>query len=43
LAKLGGALTTHELVALNKLVDKEKKDPDEVAANWAADHGPTKK
>jgi len=43
LAKLGVALTTHELARLNKLVDKEKKDPDEVAANWAADHGLTKK
>ena len=43
LAKLGVALTTHELARLNKLVDKDKKDPDEVAANWAADHGLTKK
>ncbi|WP_055557664.1 ABC transporter substrate-binding protein [Streptomyces sp. NBRC 110028] len=42
LAELGIALTTHELARLNKLVDKEKKDPDEVAARWSADHGLTK-
>lgn len=39
LARLGGALTTEELAKLNKLVDVEKKDPDEVAADWAKRNG----
>lgn len=39
LARLGGALTTHELAKLNKLVSVDKKDPDNVAAQWSKDHG----
>ncbi|MET7936603.1 ABC transporter substrate-binding protein [Streptomyces sp. NPDC005322] len=43
LARLGGALTTHELAKLNKLVSVDKKDPDDVAAQWSKDHGIAKK
>ncbi|GHJ27738.1 glycine/betaine ABC transporter substrate-binding protein [Streptomyces hygroscopicus subsp. sporocinereus] len=43
LARLGGALTTRELARLNKLVSNDKKDPDEVAADWAKDHGLAKR
>ena len=43
LARLGGALTTEELTELNRLVDKDKKDPEDVANDWAARHGLTKK
>ncbi|MCG0287528.1 ABC transporter substrate-binding protein [Streptomyces sp. PSAA01] len=43
LARLGGALTTQELARLNKLVSNDKKDPDRVAADWAAKNGLTKK
>ncbi|QIY71492.1 ABC transporter substrate-binding protein [Streptomyces sp. RLB1-33] len=34
LATLGNALTSEELTKLNRLVDKEKKDPDAVANAW---------
>lgn len=34
LATLGNVLTSEELTDLNRLVDKEKKDPDEVAEAW---------
>ncbi|MEC4017347.1 ABC transporter substrate-binding protein [Streptomyces sp. H27-D2] len=43
LARLGSVLTTDELARLDALVDKDKKDPDRVAAAWAAEHGLTKK
>jgi osmoprotectant transport system substrate-binding protein len=43
LARLGNALTTGHLTELNRQVDKDKKDPDDVAAAWAAGHGLTKK
>ncbi|MFI6948104.1 ABC transporter substrate-binding protein [Streptomyces sp. NPDC050422] len=39
LARLGGMLTTEDLTELNRLVDKDKKDPDDVANDWAAQHG----
>ncbi|HEV7627278.1 MAG TPA: ABC transporter substrate-binding protein [Streptomyces sp.] len=42
LARLGALLTTGELSELNKRVDVDRKDPDEVAADWAAKHGLTK-
>ncbi|WP_434590574.1 ABC transporter substrate-binding protein [Streptomyces sp. A5-4] len=38
LARLGSALTTEDLTELNRLVDKDKKDPEDVAADWAAAH-----
>ncbi|MFE1171696.1 ABC transporter substrate-binding protein [Streptomyces sp. NPDC058773] len=34
LARLGNTLTTPQLTELNRLVDKEKRDPDRVAAAW---------
>jgi len=34
LASLGNVLTSEELTELNRLVDNEKKDPDEVAESW---------
>ncbi|MEV6795054.1 ABC transporter substrate-binding protein [Streptomyces sp. NPDC051320] len=34
LARLGNVLTTAELTELNRLVDKEKQDPDRVAEAW---------
>lgn len=34
LARLGNVLTTSELTAMNRLVDKEKQDPDRVADAW---------
>ncbi|MFJ6852144.1 ABC transporter substrate-binding protein [Streptomyces sp. NPDC091271] len=43
LARLGGALTTEDLTELNRLVDKDKKDPEDVAHDWAAEHGIKKK
>ncbi|MEU0304491.1 ABC transporter substrate-binding protein [Streptomyces sp. NPDC006175] len=43
LARLGSALTTEDLTELNRLVDKDKKDPEDVAADWAAAHGIKKK
>uniref|UniRef100_A0AAU3H6S7 ABC transporter substrate-binding protein n=1 Tax=Streptomyces sp. NBC_01401 TaxID=2903854 RepID=A0AAU3H6S7_9ACTN len=39
LARLGNALTTKDLTELNRLVDKDKKDPEDVAHDWAARHG----
>ncbi|MET7369114.1 ABC transporter substrate-binding protein [Streptomyces sp. NPDC005566] len=39
LARLGNALTTEDLTELNRLVDKDKKDPEDVANDWAAQHG----
>ncbi|WP_371791968.1 ABC transporter substrate-binding protein [Streptomyces sp. NBC_01471] len=38
LALLGNALTTEELTKLNRLVDKDKKDPDRVADAWLKQH-----
>ncbi|WP_435244661.1 ABC transporter substrate-binding protein [Streptomyces sioyaensis] len=38
LARLGNALTTPDLTELNRLVDKEKQDPDRVAAAWLKKH-----
>ncbi|MET7858296.1 ABC transporter substrate-binding protein [Streptomyces sp. NPDC005318] len=43
LARLGATLTTKDLTELNRLVDKDKKDPEDVARDWAAAHGLTKK
>ncbi|MFE0137063.1 ABC transporter substrate-binding protein [Streptomyces sp. NPDC059037] len=43
LARLGSVLTTRQLTELNRLVDKDKKDPEDVANDWAARHGLTKK
>ncbi|MCX5343103.1 ABC transporter substrate-binding protein [Streptomyces atratus] len=43
LARLGAALTTEDLTALNRLVDKDKKDPEDVAHDWAKQHGLVKK
>ncbi|MFI6726142.1 ABC transporter substrate-binding protein [Streptomyces sp. R-74717] len=43
LARLGAALTTEDLTALNRLVDKDKKDPEDVAHDWAKQHGIVKK
>ncbi|MEU6993300.1 ABC transporter substrate-binding protein [Streptomyces sp. NPDC046465] len=42
LARLGALLTTEQLTELNRLVDKDKKDPEDVAADWAERHGLTK-
>ncbi|MGN5634477.1 ABC transporter substrate-binding protein [Streptomyces sp. AC154] len=39
LGRLGNALTTEDLTELNRLVDKDKKDPEDVAGDWAARHG----
>ena len=33
------ALTTEELTKLNKLVDVDKQDPDQVAADWLKSKG----
>ncbi|NDZ78599.1 ABC transporter substrate-binding protein [Streptomyces sp. SID10853] len=38
LALLGNTLTTDELTKLNRLVDKDKKDPDRVADAWLKQH-----
>ncbi|MEU9011418.1 ABC transporter substrate-binding protein [Streptomyces sp. NPDC048479] len=43
LARLGAVLTTEQLTELNRLVDKDKKDPEDVANDWAKQHGLTKK
>lgn len=43
LARLGDALTTEDLTELNRKVDKDKKDPEDVANSWAADHGLARK
>ncbi len=39
LARLGAVLTTEDLTELNRLVDKDRKDPEDVANDWAAEHG----
>ncbi|MFJ9470355.1 ABC transporter substrate-binding protein [Streptomyces caniferus] len=38
LARLGNTLTTAHLTELNRLVDKEKQDPDRVADAWLKKH-----
>ncbi|MFG2399500.1 ABC transporter substrate-binding protein [Streptomyces lydicus] len=38
LAELGNALTTDDLTRLNRLVDKDKQDPDRVANAWLKKH-----
>ncbi|REK91466.1 ABC transporter substrate-binding protein [Streptomyces inhibens] len=38
LARLGNTLTTPQLTELNRLVDKEKRDPDRVADAWLKKH-----
>lgn len=43
LARLGALLTTEQLTELNRLVDKDKKDPEDVANDWASRHGLTEK
>lgn len=43
LARLGALLTTAQLTELNRLVDKDKKDPEDVADDWASRHGLTEK
>ncbi|MFG3032290.1 ABC transporter substrate-binding protein [Streptomyces sp. NPDC048253] len=43
LAKLGNVLTTAQLTELNRQVDKDKKDPEDVANAYAKQHGLTKK
>lgn len=43
LARLGNALTTKDLTELNRLVDKDRKDPEDVANDWATKHGIKKK
>ncbi|MEB8340950.1 ABC transporter substrate-binding protein [Streptomyces endophyticus] len=43
LARLGNALTTEDLTELNRLVDKDKKDPEDVANDYARRHGISKK
>ncbi|MFD7894401.1 ABC transporter substrate-binding protein [Streptomyces sp. NPDC059743] len=42
LARLGNTLTTEALTELNRQVDKDKKDPDDVAHTWATTQGLTK-
>ncbi|MEU9450720.1 ABC transporter substrate-binding protein [Streptomyces sp. NPDC048277] len=39
LARLGNVLTTEQLTQLNSLVDNDKKDPEDVAAAYAKQHG----
>ncbi|MFD6416429.1 ABC transporter substrate-binding protein [Streptomyces sp. NPDC060194] len=39
LARLGSALTTDDLTELNRLVDQDKKDPDQVAEDWLRKKG----
>ncbi len=39
LARLGAVLTTEQLTELNRQVDKDKKDPEDVANAWAKQHG----
>ncbi|MER5181732.1 ABC transporter substrate-binding protein [Streptomyces sp. NPDC002896] len=43
LAELGNVLTTADLTELNRQVDKDKKDPEDVANAYAEKHGLTKK
>ncbi|MEU6374154.1 ABC transporter substrate-binding protein [Streptomyces sp. NPDC046909] len=42
LARLGNVLTTEQLTELNRQVDKDKKDPEDVANAYAKQHGLTK-
>ncbi|MEW2399832.1 ABC transporter substrate-binding protein [Streptomyces sp. NPDC046862] len=42
LAELGNVLTTKDLTELNRQVDKDKKDPEDVANAYAKDKGLTK-
>jgi len=42
LARLGNILTTAQLTELNRQVDKDKKDPEDVANAYAKQHGLTK-
>lgn len=42
LGRLGNALTTEDLTELNRLVDKDKKDPEDVARDWTKANGLTK-
>jgi osmoprotectant transport system substrate-binding protein len=39
LARLGNVLTTAQLTELNRQVDKDKKDPEDVANAYASQHG----
>ncbi|MEU9153980.1 ABC transporter substrate-binding protein [Streptomyces sp. NPDC048417] len=39
LARLGNVLTTEQLTQLNSQVDNDKKDPEDVAAAYAKEHG----
>ncbi len=39
LARLGNTLTTAQLTELNRQVDKDKKDPEDVADAYAKEHG----
>lgn len=39
LARLGNVLTTEQLTELNRQVDKDKKDPEDVANTYAKQHG----
>lgn len=39
LARLGNVLTTAQLTELNRQVDKDKKDPEDVANAYATQHG----
>ncbi|MFD7709826.1 ABC transporter substrate-binding protein [Streptomyces sp. NPDC059785] len=39
LARLGNVLTTAQLTELNRQVDKDKKDPEDVARTYAGQHG----
>ncbi|MEV6169531.1 ABC transporter substrate-binding protein [Streptomyces sp. NPDC051954] len=41
LAELGNVLTTAQLTELNRQVDKDKKDPEDVANEYAEQHGLT--
>ncbi|WP_371670984.1 ABC transporter substrate-binding protein [Streptomyces sp. NBC_00289] len=42
LARLGNVLTTAQLTELNRQVDKDKKDPEDVANAYAKQHGLTR-
>jgi len=42
LARVGNILTTAQLTELNRQVDKDKKDPEDVANTYAKQHGITK-
>jgi osmoprotectant transport system substrate-binding protein len=43
LAELGNVLTTEDLTELNRQVDKDKKDPEDVANAYAEQHGLTQR